>query len=198
MRWPIGIKGEVKAVRPIALKSSKYIGGKALDSERLLDDVGRRILRELQENPRIGYTELGRRVGLTAPAVAERVHRLEESGIIAGYRVELNTEKIGLPITAFIRLATNDVKSGRVDAMARSMPEVLECYRVTGDDSYILKVAVASVQNLESLISKLLLLGQPTTSVVLSTAITHRILEPPGHYRPTADLPAQEQPHPTR
>ena len=168
-----------------------------MDSERLLDEVGRRILRELQENPRIGYTELGRRVGLTPPAVAERVHRLEEAGIIAGYRVELNAEKVGLPITAFIRLATNDVKSGRVDAMARTMPEVLECYRVTGDDSYILKVAVASVQHLESLISKLLLLGQPTTSIVLSTAVAHRILEPLGHTRPTVDLTAQEELRPS-
>lgn len=169
-----------------------------MDSERLLDDVGRRILHELQENPRIGYTELGRRVSLTAPAVAERVHRLEEAGIITGYRVELNTEKLGLPIIAFIRLATNEVKSGRVDAMAQKTPEVLECHRVTGDDSYIMKVAVASVQHLETLISKLLLLGQPTTSIVLSTAVAHRIVDPPSHVRQSVDLPSQEEPHPTR
>ncbi len=169
-----------------------------MDSDRLLDDVGRRILHELQENPRVGYTELGRRVGLTAPAVAERVHRLEEAGIIAGYRVELNTEKLGLPIIAFIRLATNDVKSGRVDSLARGMPEVLECHRVTGDDSYVLKVVAASVQHLETIIGTLLLMGQPTTSIVLSSAVTHRIIEPPAHGRPAGELPAQQESHPAR
>ena len=157
-----------------------------MDCERLLDDVGRRILRELQENPRITYAELGRRVGLTLPAVAERVHRLEEAGIITGYRVELNTEKIGLPITAFIRIATNDVKSGQIDALAQSLPEVLECHRITGADSYIMKVAVASVQHLELLIRRLLNHGQPTTSIVLTSPVTHRVLTPlsPRHSTP--------------
>lgn len=166
-----------------------------MDSERLLDDVGRRILHELQEDPRVGYTELGRRIGLTAPAVAERIHRLEEAGIIAGYRVELNTEKIGLPITAFIRVATHDVKSGRVDALARNMPEVLECHRVTGDDSYFLKVVAASVQHLETIISRLLTVGQPTTSIVLSSAVTYRALEPWNHPRPES---THEESRPTR
>ena len=68
-----------------------------------LDDIGWRILRELQDNGRISYSELGRRVGLTPPAVAERVRRMEESGIILGYRVELDLEKVGLPLTALVR-----------------------------------------------------------------------------------------------
>ncbi len=168
-----------------------------MDSERLLDDVGRRILLELQENPRIGYTELGRRVGLTPPAVAERIHRLEEAGVITGYRVELNTEKLGLPIVAFIRLSTNDVKSGRVDALARSLPEILECHRVTGDESYMMKVAVASVQHLEALLSKLLTVGQPTTSIVLSSAVTRRVIEPVAHSRQSHDAHREES-HPTK
>ena len=165
-----------------------------MDSERLLDDVGRRILRELQENPRIGYTELGRRVGLTAPAVAERIRRLEECGIITGYRLDLNVEKLGLPILAYIRLTSGDVKSGRVDALARSLPEILECHRVTGDDSYIMKAAVASVQHLENLISKLLVVGQPTTSIILSSAVTHRIIDPPAHPRHGHDVRHEETP----
>ncbi|HEX9015036.1 MAG TPA: Lrp/AsnC family transcriptional regulator [Chloroflexota bacterium] len=150
-----------------------------METERLLDEVGRRILRELQENPRIGYTELGRRVGLTGTGVAERVHRLEEAGIIAGYRLEVDTEKVGLPITVFIRLASTDVKSGRVDSIVNSTPEILECYMVTGDDSYLMKAVVSSVQHLESIISRLLTVGKPTTSIVLSTPISHRIVEPP-------------------
>lgn len=168
-----------------------------MDSERLLDDVGRRILHELQENPRIGYTELGRRVGLTAPAVAERIRRLEECGIITGYRLDLNVEKLGLPILAFIRLAATDVKSGRIDAAVRSMPEVLECHRVTGDDAYIMKVAVASVQHLETLISTLLTLGQPTTSIILSTPVPHRIIDLPMHGRHGPD-PRHEETHTPR
>ena len=149
-----------------------------MDPEKILDDIGWRILQELQENPRIGYTELGRRVGMTDTAVAQRVRRLEESGIITGYRLELNTEKLGLPILAFIRLTSNDVKSGRVDSLVKSLPEILECHRVTGDDSYIMKAVVASVQHLETLIGKLLMVGQPTTSIVLSSSVTHRVIEP--------------------
>lgn len=168
-----------------------------MDSERLLDDVGRRILLELQENPRIGYTELGRRVGLTPPAVAERIHRLEGAGVITGYRVELDTEKLGLPIVAFIRLSTNDVKSGRVDALARSLPEILECYRVTGDESYVMKAAVASVQHLEALLSRLLAVGQPTTSIVLSSTVTRRVIEPTAHSRHGHDAHREES-HPGR
>lgn len=146
-----------------------------LDREKLLDDVGRRILHELQKDARISYAELGRRVGLTLPAVAERVRKLEEAGIIAGYRTELNLEKIGFPITAFIRVATpNEIQGGQLTAAARSQPEVLECHRMTGGDSYLLKVAVSSVQHLEKLIRKITLFGQPTTSIVLSSPISYR------------------------
>lgn len=154
----------------------------AFDRERRLDDVGRRILQELQGDARISYAELGRRVGLTLPAVAERVRKLEEAGIIMGYRTELNLEKIGLPITAFIRVATpNEILGGQLMAAARGLPEVLECHRVTGDDSYLLKIAVTTVQHLERLIRKITLYGQPTTSIVLSSPIPHRPVSPAGH-----------------
>ncbi|MGE5618837.1 MAG: Lrp/AsnC family transcriptional regulator [Sphingomonadaceae bacterium] len=152
-----------------------------MDSERLLDDVGWRILKELQQDARLSYAELGRRVGLTLPAVAERVRRMEEAGIIRGYRVRLNREKLGLPITAYIRVATeNEVKGGQLVAMARELPEVLECHRVTGDDSYLMRVAVTSVQHLEWLLSKITPHGQPTTSIILSSPITQRVIDPAG------------------
>ena len=89
-----------------------------MDSKRLLDEVGLRILRELQQDARLSHSELGRRVGLSQPAVAERIQRMEEAGIIRGYHVDLDLEKIGLPITAFIRVASSDVKSGNVDRLA--------------------------------------------------------------------------------
>ncbi len=151
----------------------------ALDREKLLDEVGRRILQELQEDARISYAELGRRVGLTLPAAAERVRRMEEAGIIRSYRTDLNLERIGLPITAFIQVATpNELMGGQLMSAARSLPEILECHRVTGDDSYMLKVAVASVQHLEKLLRKIIVYGQPTTSIVLSSPVHHKPVSP--------------------
>jgi Lrp/AsnC family leucine-responsive transcriptional regulator len=149
------------------------------DSERVLDEVGWQILAELQENARISYTELGRRIGLTAPAVAERIHRLEEAGIIRGYRAELNLEGVGRGTVAFIRLATDQITCPRFGAIvAREFPEVLECHRITGGDSYVVKVAVPSVRELESLIDRLMPYGQTVTSIVLSSPVTNRVIGP--------------------
>ncbi len=150
-----------------------------MDSEKLLDGVGWRILQELQQDARLSYAELGRRVGLTLPAVAERVRRMEDAGIIRGYRVRLNREKLGLPITAYIRVATeNEVKGAHLASLARELPEVLECHRITGDDSYIMRVAVTSVQHLEMILSKITIHGQPTTSIILSSPVTHKVVSP--------------------
>src|SRR5919109_777696 len=143
-----------------------------------LDDVGWRLLCELQENARLSYSELGRRVGLTAPAVAERLRRMEEAGVVAGYRVDLRLDKIGLPLTAIIRLTCAEGWCARFGALvAKDFPETLECYRVAGSDSYVMKVAVASVQHLEGLIDRLNPYGETTTSLVLSTPVAHRKIE---------------------
>lgn len=150
------------------------------DSEAPIDDVSWRILAELQENARISYTELGRRVGLTAPAVAERIRRLEEARIIDGYRVDLNLERLGRGLVAFIRVATDQNTCSRFGSIvAREFPEVRECHRVTGGDSYVVKVAVASVQELEALLDRLVVYGQTVTSVVLSSPVTNRAIGPP-------------------
>jgi Lrp/AsnC family leucine-responsive transcriptional regulator len=154
------------------------IGVIALDSDRLLDDVSWQILTELQENARLSYTELGRRVGLTAPAVAERVRRMEEMDIITGYRVELNLEKTGLPLVAFIRIATDERMCFQFGGAAREIPEILECHRVTGGDSYIVKVAVSSVRHLERLLDRFMAYGQTVTSIVLSSPVTNRVVAP--------------------
>lgn len=155
----------------------------AFDSQAMLDDVNWRILQELQQNARISFAELGRRVGLTAPAVAERVRRLEEKGIITGYHAELDTSKVGLPLLAFIRIATSgEGRYEQVLALVRDRPEVLECHRVTGGDSYFVKVIVSSVQHLEEFLERLLPYGQPTTSIVLSSPVTHRVVGPPADW----------------
>lgn len=136
------------------------------------------LLAELQQNARISYTELGRRVGLTPPAVIERIRRLEDSGVIGGYRVELNMDRIGRPLKAVIRIAQNDARGCNLGAVLREMPEVLESDRITGEDCYTLKVAVASPERLEDFLDRLAFYGKTTTSIVLSSPITHRVVQP--------------------
>lgn len=141
-----------------------------------IDDVNWQILGALQQDARLSYSELGRRVGLTAPAVAERVRRLEEAGVIEGYHARLNPEKVGVPLLALVRIACSERMCQEFGNVARDIPEVLECCRVTGGDSYIAKVAVTSVQHLEGLLDRLMPYGQTVTSIVLSTPVTHRVI----------------------
>jgi Lrp/AsnC family leucine-responsive transcriptional regulator len=147
----------------------------AFDSS-YLDEMNWKIVAELQQNGRISFAELGRRVGLTLPAVAERVRKMEDAGVITGVRAEIDPTKIGLPIAAFIRISTVGDVLARINKTVREMPEVLECYRGTGADSFTLKVAAESVEHLESLIDKLAPFGTTSTSIVLSTVVGHRIL----------------------
>jgi len=146
------------------------------NTAKLLDEIGWRILGEMQQNARIPYAELGRRVGLSTPAVMDRVRRMEEAGIIAGYRVELNPAKIGFPILAFFRISVVGELLPQVIEIARESPEVLECHRVTGGDSFIMKVCVSSIEHLESFIDQLRPYVTATFSIVLSSAVTRRIL----------------------
>lgn len=161
----------------------------ALSLEKLLDKTGQRLLRELQENARVSFSELGRRVGLSTPAVVERIRRLEEAGLVTGYRAEVSPEKIGLPVTAFIRLFTTAKEYPRFLALAETLPEVLECYHVTGGESFVLKVVCGSLVHLEAVIARLSPFGETSTSVVLSAPIRRRVLERPvevdgaGHHK---------------
>ena len=139
-----------------------------------------RILCELQDNARLSFSELGRRVGMTPPAVAERVRRLEDFGVINGYRLELSVEKLGLPVLAFVRLANRTDASSEIRRVVSGMSEVLECHHVTGEDCYILKVAVPSVQHLEGVLEPLLRFGHTTTSIVISTPVTRRTITGPN------------------
>jgi Lrp/AsnC family transcriptional regulator, leucine-responsive regulatory protein len=137
-----------------------------------LDQTAWRILDLLQENARMPFSELGRRVGLSAPAVAERVRRMEDAGIIAGYRVNLALDKLGFPIVALIRVAAPEEKCPRIKALVRSLPEVLACDHVTGSDAYVLRVVARSMKHLESVIEAIAKHGgTPATSVVLSSPV---------------------------
>ena len=147
--------------------------------ERLLDDAGWQILQSLQENARISFAELGRMVGLSSPAVAERVRKLEDAGILTGYHATLDVSKLGLPITALVRITNPTERDATVTQLAQASPEVLECHRITGQESHELKVMVSSVEHLERLIGKFEPYGKTTTCLVLSSPIAHRVVVPP-------------------
>jgi Lrp/AsnC family transcriptional regulator, leucine-responsive regulatory protein len=144
---------------------------------KTMDALDRKILSELQEDARTSFAELGRRIGLTTPAVIERVRKLEDAQIIKGYRAEIDTAKIGLPITAFIRMSIVGVEFKQIVKIAEDSSEVLECHRATGGDSFIMKVAVSSVEHLQNVIDKLTPFGVTTTSIVLSSPVQRRIIE---------------------
>ncbi len=144
----------------------------------MIDEIDWKIIKELQLNARITFAELGRRVGLTTPAVIERVRKLEDAQIVTGYRAVIDPAKVGFPVTAFIRMSISGIDYSHIIEVAKNASEVLECHRGTGGDSFILKVAVADVEHLQNLIDKLTPYGITTTSIVLSSPVKSRVIEP--------------------
>lgn len=142
----------------------------------MIDQIDWKILKEMQENARVTFAELGRRVGLTTPAVIERVRKLEDAQIITGYRAQIDTAKVGLPITAFIRMSIVGVEFRQIVDIVNETTEVLECHRGTGGDSFIIKVAVSDVEHLQTIIDKLTPYGVTTTSIVLSSPVKNRVI----------------------
>jgi Lrp/AsnC family transcriptional regulator, leucine-responsive regulatory protein len=142
-----------------------------------MDEVSWKIVEALQENARISFSELGRQVGLTPPAVAERVRRLEDVGIIEGYRAVVNVQKLGLPLTAIIRFAARGRGSSETKHRLAAISEIIECYHVTGEDCFVLRIAVPSTEHLEGLLERLTDFGDTTTSIVLSTPFAARVIE---------------------
>jgi len=144
-------------------------------NHELLDDVNVRLLKELQQDPRLTMSELGRRVAMSAPAVTERVRRMEEARIILGYRLDINPVPLGLPITVYVRVRPNPGQLPRVAELARQIPEVVECPRITGEDCFILKVHIPGIEQLDQLLDRFLLYGSTTTSIVQSTPVPLRV-----------------------
>jgi len=139
-----------------------------------IDAVNRRILEELQRGPRLTMSELGRRVGMSSPAVTERVRRLEETGVIRGYCLDLNPAALGLPIAAYIRIRPNPGQLPRIAGLAQQIPEIVECHRVTGEDCFILKVHIPAIDQLDRLLDGFLLYGSTITTIIQSSPVPLR------------------------
>lgn len=144
-------------------------GGKSL-----LDDTNRRLLRALSDNPRASAAELARRVGMSAPAVRERLTRLEHAGVILGYRVDIDPAAIGLPVAAWVRIQPGPGQLPKIADLAARMPEVSECHRISGEDCFLLKVHVPAIDALEAVLDQFLLYGQTTSSFIVSTPVAPR------------------------
>jgi Lrp/AsnC family leucine-responsive transcriptional regulator len=140
----------------------------------MLDPVAVRILRALTDDPRLSMSALGRRVGMSAPAVTERVRRLEEAGVIRGYRLDIDPAAVGLPVAAWVRVRPGPGQLPKIAELAAELPEVVECHRITGEDCFLLKVHVPAVDQLETVLDRFLLYGQTTSSIVQSSPVPPR------------------------
>ncbi len=143
-------------------------------SEAALDATNLRLLTELQTDARVSLAELGRRVGMSSPAVTERLQRLERDGVITGYRAEIDPRALGYELTAVIRVRPAPKLLKQVADIARGTPEVVECRRVTGDDCYVMTAHIRSVEHLEEVIDRFATLGQTTTSIAQSSPVPLR------------------------
>lgn len=139
-----------------------------------LDEVNIQLLRELQRDPRVTMAELGRRVGMSSPAVTERVRRMEENGIIAGYTLVINPVPLGLPIAAYIRIRPHAGQLPQIAELARSIPEVVECHRITGEDCFLMKVHIPAMDQLDRILDCFLIYGSTTTSIIQSSPVPLR------------------------
>jgi Lrp/AsnC family leucine-responsive transcriptional regulator len=148
-------------------------------SEMLLDARNVQILGLLEREPRMSVSELARRVGMSAPAVRERIQRMEEAGVIQGCRLDIDPAALGYPIAAFIRVRPMPGKLPKIAELAASLPQVTECHRITGEDCFILKVGLDSLDNLDTILDQFLAYGQTTTSIVQSTPVPPRHLPLP-------------------
>src|SRR4051812_8371069 len=142
----------------------------------LFDPTNLRLLEELQADARTSLAELGRRVGLSSPAVAERLRRLEQEGVITGYRAEVDPRKLGYSLGVVIRIRPAPRQLVPVAELARQTDEIVECHRVTGDDCYVMIAHVRDVTHLEEVIDQFAAYGQTTTSIMQSSPVPRRAL----------------------
>jgi Lrp/AsnC family transcriptional regulator, leucine-responsive regulatory protein len=141
-----------------------------------LDTYDARILAELQADARLSMTELGRRVHLSQPAVTERVRKLESAGVITGYRATVNLKALGYGIRAVIRIGRTEFE--RIVRLVNETPEVINAYNVTGEDSWVLDIAVTDVAHLDSVVSRFCELSVTSTSIILKVVREHQPIPP--------------------
>ena len=142
--------------------------------ENGLDDANLRLLAELQQDARLSFAELGRRVGLSSPAVAERVARLEETGVIKAYRAEIDPRAVGFTLGVVIRIRPAPRELHKVAELAQRTPEVVECHRITGEDCFFIKAYVRDVEHLEEVIDQFVIYGQTTSSIMQTSPVPAR------------------------
>lgn len=149
------------------------------DLERVLDDAGWQILQALQEDARMSYAEIGRRVSLSSPAVAERIARLEEAGVIEGFHARVNYARAGYPVQAVIRIDTQGHDDpDRAARMFERVPEVIQAHRMTGPDCYVAHVVARDLKRLKEVIDTLAVVGRTTTGIVLDTPLARKTIGP--------------------
>ncbi|MDX2451307.1 Lrp/AsnC family transcriptional regulator [Desulfosarcina sp.] len=149
-----------------------------LQIEKLLDRIGRKILSALQENARIPLSRIGEKVGLSAPAVAERVKKLEEAGVITGYHARIDPSAMGRSVSAFIHLTTDARHYPAVKSLAADLPQISACHHISGDASFILHIRADDLSTLETVVGRLSPLGQTRTTIVLSTPVDKTTMVP--------------------
>ena len=148
---------------------------------KLLDDSrNRKLLAALLKNPRAATSDLARGVGLSAPATRERLLRLEEAGVIKGWRVELDPKALGFPIAVMIRVRPMPGQLPKIAKLAQSLPQVTECHRITGEDCFLMRAYLRALDELDGLLDKFLIYGQTTTSIVQSSPVPPRALPLPS------------------
>lgn len=139
--------------------------------EMALDEIDRRLLAALQQDARLSFRALGRQIGLSQPAVADRVRRMEEAGVLKAYQAAVDRRRAGLPITAFLRVTCTGDKYRAVHRLAQDLPAVLECHHVTGEACFMVKVADTDLAGLERTIERFREHGETVSSVVMSTIV---------------------------
>jgi Lrp/AsnC family leucine-responsive transcriptional regulator len=139
-----------------------------------LDGVDRKIITELVSDGRVPLAELGRRVNLSSPAVAERVRRLEDAGIITGYRARIDPRALGYALTAIVRVKPVGAHLREIQDLAARIPEIEECHRITGEDCYYLKIHLRSMDDLSQLLDRFLPYGETTTSLINASPVADR------------------------
>lgn len=150
------------------MKRLKYQNG-------ALDEVDVRILAAFIDNARISLADLSRTVGLSSPSISERIKRLEESGVIRGYTVKIDPAALGLPLSAWLRIRPIPGQLRKVAEILRALPEVVECDRITGEDCFVARAHVQSVEDLEALIDEIIPYAMTNTSIIQSSPVPRRL-----------------------
>ena len=156
-------------------------GARAATDFPPLDPIDHKIIAELSADGRVSFAELGRRTNLSSPAVAERVKRLEQAGVITGYRAEIDPQALGYQLTAIVRVKPAVRQLSKIADLAAEIPEIEECLRITGEDCFYIKLHLASIAHLPEVLDRFLLYGETTTSIVNATPVPRR--DPPARAR---------------